>query len=150
MFHCDSMGIIFGDRSEHTDGAHRIDSQDRLGGAHNQALLVWRLSSKCREVRDQDVAKWDITCQGWDCLSLRIEGYACSQNFILMASTLQSHSWPLPVSVISDILRALYHMRQQTWPCLTSGTTEVSHYCSIMELETERQICAGLRYSTRL
>lgn len=80
-----SLGTGLNTPMGHTEQTAKIESEQH---AVKSFLDSWRLSSKRGEVRDQDVAKWDITCQGLDCLSLRIEGYACSQNFILMANTL--------------------------------------------------------------
>jgi hypothetical protein len=81
----------------------------------------------CRQV-DQHVVKWEITCEGLDCLSLRTEGSACSQNFIFDGKYTVDPELAFACFVISDSLRVIYHTRQQTWPCLA---LEITFYLSI-------------------
>lgn len=79
----------------------------------------------CRQV-DQHAAKWEITCEGLDCSSLRT---AAAKTSFLMANILWFQSWSSLVIVISDILGVIYHTRQQTWPCLA---LEITFYLSII------------------
>lgn len=69
----------------------------------------------CRQVDQHAVVKWEITCESLDCLSLRTEGSACSQNFIVDGKyTVVPELAFAHFFVISDILRVIYHTRQQT------------------------------------